>query len=62
MNNHTIQTMRTSNKTAECDLVILRETSTTRIVFRPQIVENLTNPAACINGSIFHQKKNRNGI
>lgn len=62
MKGSTIQTFRTSSRTAECGVVVLKETGSTRLVFRPQIVENPTNPDACVNGHIFHQKKTRNGI
>ena len=62
MNENTIQTFRTSSRTAECDVVVLKETSSTRLVFRPQIVDNPSNPEACVNGHLFHQKKTRNGL
>ena len=62
MNENTIQTFRTSSRTAECDVVVLKETSSTRLVFRPQIVDNPSNPEACVNGHLFHQKKTRSGL
>ena len=56
-----INTLRTSRKTAECAPVVLKQTKTTRLVFLPTIVDNDSNPSACVHGILCHQK-NVSGI
>ena len=38
--------------------IVLRETGITRLIFRPEIVENPNNKAACVKGTFIFQKKN----
>lgn len=50
----------TSRSSAECTDIILRETTTTRLVFRPMLVENPHNPDAAVKGLFVFQRKGRN--
>lgn len=50
----------TSRSTAEVEPIVLRETSTTRLVFKPLMVKNQKNPEASLKGSFLYQKKGRN--
>jgi len=43
-------------KVGEVDDIIIRETSTTRLLLRPIIVENMSDPEACVKGAIIFQK------
>lgn len=52
-----IHVKSTSRATADCSVLILRETGTTRLIFRPQIVENPNNPKAAVHGMFLFQKK-----
>lgn len=47
----------TSRSSAECSDVVLRETGTTRLVFRPMLVENKSDPAAAVKGVFLFQRK-----
>ncbi|MGD8780721.1 MAG: DUF4263 domain-containing protein [Ignavibacteria bacterium] len=47
----------TSKYTAECDEIPIRKTKTTRLVFKPLLIDNLRNKNAVIKGSFFFQKK-----
>ena len=49
-----IDTLRTSRKTAECAPVVLKQTQTTRLVFLLTIVDNDSNPSACVHGILCH--------
>jgi hypothetical protein len=54
----TIHTRSTSLNTAETDPVVLRVTSTTRLVFKPTLIEvNPQNPAATVKGVFTFQRK-----
>jgi hypothetical protein len=46
-----------SPASAECDPVILRETATTRLVFKPTLVNNAHDHGAPLNGSFVFQRK-----
>ena len=46
-----------SNATANVDDIILRETITTRLVFRPTIVDNKKNQDASVRGIFVYQRK-----
>lgn len=48
----------TSRNSALSDEIILRETMTTRLVFRPLIINNINNPEASIKGTFIFQRKN----
>jgi hypothetical protein len=52
-------TTSTSRNTAECTEISLRETSTTRLVFRPLIISNPNNPNASVKGSFLFQRKSK---
>jgi hypothetical protein len=55
MDRHVIRS--TSRASAECSDVVLRETETTRLVFRPFIIENPNDPDAGVKGTFIFQKK-----
>ncbi len=50
-----------SNDCASVSDVVLRETTTTRMIFRGQIVNNKRNPSAPVRGAIVFQKKSMSG-
>ncbi len=52
-----IHTSSTSASSAACSPIILRTTATTRLIFRPAIVDNLHDTQACVRGSFIFQKK-----
>lgn len=41
--------------------IVLRETSTTRLIFRPEIVDNIHDKKACVRGNFIFQKKKPSG-
>lgn len=45
---------------AEGSDILLKETETTRLYFRPEIIDNLNNPKACVKGKFIHQRKGAN--
>ncbi|WP_017795737.1 Shedu immune nuclease family protein [Oceanobacillus kimchii] len=51
----------TSRNSGIGDDIILRQTESTRLVFRPEIVNNTSNSNASIKGSFNFQKKRKNG-
>ena len=50
----------TSSITAACTEISLRETATTRLVFRPQIISNPNNTSASVKGVFLFQRKSKN--
>jgi len=52
----------TSRSSAECSDIVLRETTTARLVFRPELVENPKEPAAAVHGTFLYQRKGRNDM
>ncbi len=52
-----IKTRSTSLNTAEADPIILRETKTTRLIFKPSIVSNPKDQKACVRGLFVFQRK-----
>lgn len=55
------QTIRsTSLSSAQCADIVLREKETTRLVFRPELVENPNLPAAGVKGTFVYQRKSKN--
>jgi len=50
----------TSRVSAECSDIILRETSTTRLILRPMLVVNPHDPEAGIKGTLLYQRKKTN--
>jgi hypothetical protein len=53
----TIKTLSTSKRTATLTDLVLRKTQTTRLIFRPLVVDNIHNQEACIKGWFIFQKK-----
>ncbi|MFA5133568.1 MAG: Shedu immune nuclease family protein [Patescibacteria group bacterium] len=51
----------TSSTSASVDDIILREHDTTRLIFRPYIVENPRDPEASVSAWLIHQKKDKDG-
>ena len=56
-----LHTSSTSAHTAEATDLVLRETTTTRLVFRPLIIDNKHDPAASVKGVLIHQRKAPSG-
>lgn len=48
----------TSRHTAKATDIILRETTATRLIFRPLLVDNSNDSKACIRGDFIFQRKN----
>jgi hypothetical protein len=59
--NQAIRTVSTSSASADAEPVVLRETSTTRLLFRPRLVDNPKDEAAAVNGTFVHQRKKSSG-
>ncbi|EEL68986.1 Shedu anti-phage system protein SduA [Bacillus mycoides] len=57
-----INVWTTSRDSAVCDDIELKQTSTTRLIFRPEIVNNNKNPKASVRGCFIFQKKGRNAL
>jgi hypothetical protein len=56
-----ITTRSTSSKTAEIvESFVIDETTTTRRIFKANIIDNLKDPSASVNGYIIYQKKRKN--
>lgn len=47
----------TSLASADCSDSVLRETTTTRLVFRPQLVDNPNDHEAAVHGTFLYQRK-----
>jgi len=47
----------TSASTAECDPIIIRETGTTRLVFKPLLIKNPNDTKASVKGCFVFQRK-----
>ncbi len=56
-----IRTKSTSRSSADAEPITLRETTTTRRLFRPTVVDNQKNPAASVRGTLAHQRKGAKG-
>ena len=54
-----IETQSTSRKTATTSEIVLREGPQTRLLFRPEIVDNTGRPEAAVRGRFLYQKKKR---
>lgn len=52
-----LSTRSTSLATAKVSDIVLRTTGTTRLVFRPMLVDNTANPAAAAKGTFVFQRK-----
>lgn len=51
--------IRRSGSTAEGDAIVLRETKTTRLVFKPLLVDNAQDKNAPVKGSFVFQRKSK---
>ncbi len=47
----------TSKATAQCSDFVIRETVTTRLIFRPQLIDNPNNPSDSVKGVFIYQRK-----
>lgn len=56
-----IKTTSTSKQSATGEDIILRQTTTTRFIFRPEIVDNPNNKEASVRGNFIFQKKKPSG-
>lgn len=56
-----IETRATSNKTAEANPILLRETETSRLLFLPVIVDNTAKAEASVDGTFVWERKTRAG-
>jgi Domain of unknown function (DUF4263) len=52
--------VRTSRDSADAEPVVIRDTNTTRLIFKPTIVNNARDSRAPVQGSFIFQKKGRN--
>lgn len=52
-----IRIKSTSRVSAECSDICLRETTSSRLIFRPMIVENSNNPEASVKGNFLYQRR-----
>jgi hypothetical protein len=52
-----IETQSTSRKTATTSDIVLREGPQTKLLFRPEIVDNTGRPEAAVRGRFLYQKK-----
>jgi hypothetical protein len=55
-----IDVTSTSRQSALCSDIVVRDLDTVRLVFRPEIVDNPKEPAACIRGTFLYQRKGKN--
>src|SRR4051812_42867021 len=54
-----VETKSTSQHSAICSDIVVRPGEQTRLIFRPEIVDNPNNPAARVRGRFLYQKKAR---
>lgn len=54
-----IRTKSTSLSSAQANDVVLRATEGVRLVFRPTIIDNRSNPDAAVRGTFLYQRKRR---
>lgn len=52
-----IRTQSTSSKSAVASPIVVRETETIRLIFKPTLVANENQPRACIKGEFIYQRK-----
>ena len=55
----TTEIRSTSQHSAECADIVLRQTDRIRLVFRPGLADNSSNPDASVNGTFLYQKKSK---
>jgi hypothetical protein len=56
-----IRVSSTSRQSADIDPIILRETSITRLIFRPVLLDNPSNPEAPMDGAFIFERKTPSG-
>ena len=54
-----VEVESTSNQSADVTPILLRESNSTRLVFKPRFVVNPSHPEASINGDLCYQRKRR---
>ena len=54
-----IRTKSTSRATAQASDIVLRDQTTTRLIFRPTMVDNPNNPTAAVKGTFLYQRKTK---
>lgn len=54
-----IDVVSTSSQSAVCSDIVVRELQNVRLLFRPEIVDNPRDPAACIRGTFAYQRKGK---
>lgn len=52
----------TSRSSAECSDIVLREGTTARLIFRPELVENPNDATAAVRGIFIYQRKGPNDL
>jgi hypothetical protein len=57
-----ITTKSTSSVSADTNDIVLRDTTMTRLIFRPQLVTNSNNPNASVKGIFIFKKKGKNDV
>lgn len=55
----TVEVRSTSRASATVSDVVLREGELTRLIFRPELVENQKDPQACLRGTFIYQKRGK---
>lgn len=56
----TVEIRSTSAATATVSDTALRDGNLTRLIFRPEMVDNEKNPEACLRGTFVYQKRGKN--
>jgi hypothetical protein len=56
----TVEIRSTSRATASVSDIVLRDGDLTRLIFRPEMVDNAKNPEACLRGTFIYQKRGKN--
>ena len=59
--NEQVTVVPTSRRSAVCSDILLRETQTSRLLFRPMLVDNPQEPEAAVKGGFIYQRKNSKG-
>lgn len=56
----TVEIRSTSQATASVSDIVLRDGDLTRLIFRPEMIDNKSNPEACLRGTFIYQKRGKN--
>ena len=54
--------LSTSDVSADVDDIVLRETKTTQLIFRPVLVENPNDRNASVRGNLLYRRKGLNEV